>query len=77
MTDVLANLNKRIEALNRGLKNGRYTDETCEQFEAEIGKIQAIIASLKAVEPGNDPTPEESEPMTKQILESILFTLKS
>jgi HK97 family phage prohead protease len=72
--DILANLNKRIDALNKGLKNGKYTDETAEQFEAEIQKIQSIIKSLNITEPGN-PTPKIIEP--KQILESILFTLKN
>jgi HK97 family phage prohead protease len=75
--DILANLNKRLEALNRGLKNGKYTDETCEQFEAEIEKIQAIIKSLNI-----NPAPERSTqgivaPTTKQILETIINVFKS
>ena len=76
--DILANLNKRIEALNRGLKNGKYTDETCEQFEAEIEKIQAIIKSLNI-----NPAPEDTStqkvvaPTSKQILETIINSFKS
>jgi len=78
MADIMANLNKRMDALNRGLKNGKYTDETCEQFEAEIAKIQAIIGSLKVMpEPAPVVTPAIQEPDTKQILESILTILKS
>jgi len=75
--DILANLNKRIDALNKGLKNGKYTEETCEQFEAEILKIQSIISSLKIQEPGIVSTPLVIEPDTKQILETILLTLKN
>jgi hypothetical protein len=75
IADIMANLNKRLDALNRGLKNGKYTDETCEQFEAEIGKIQNIVNSLKVQEPGANPTLKAVEP--KQILESILSTLKN
>jgi uncharacterized protein len=76
--DVIANLNKRLEALNRGLKNGRYTDESCEAFEAEIMKIQSIIESLKVMpEPLVDSTQSDDMPTEKTILESILFTLKN
>jgi HK97 family phage prohead protease len=78
VTDVIANLNKRLEALNKGLKNGKYTDETCEQFEAEIGKIQNIIKSLEIKEPGTDPTLTVIEPTKiNKNLESILLTLKN
>jgi HK97 family phage prohead protease len=76
LTDVMANLNKRLEALSKGLKNGKYTDESCELFEAEICKIQAIIVSLKAVEPEQS-TQKVIEPTKKQILETILKTLKN
>jgi uncharacterized protein len=77
--DVLANLYKRLEALNKGLKNGRYTDETCESFEAEILKVQSIIESLKlSPEPLADSTQNEDEPTDqKKILESILLILKN
>jgi uncharacterized protein len=75
--DVLSNLNKRIEALNKGLKNGKYTDETAEQFEAELNKINSIIQSLKIAEPEVVSTQEVIEPInSKQILETILKTLK-
>jgi HK97 family phage prohead protease len=50
-TETLAELNKRLESLNKGLKNGKYSDETAEQFEAEIAKIQAIIKTLNIKEP--------------------------
>ena len=72
--DIMADLTRRLEALNRGLKNGKYTDETCEQFEAEICKIASIIQSLELKEPGISPTPE-TEPITH--MESILLTLKN
>jgi hypothetical protein len=78
--DILADLNKRLEALNRGLKAGKYTDESCEQFEAEIAKIQAIITSLKTMEPEIISTPDIVEPTQinrKQILETILNAYKN
>jgi len=75
--DVIANLSKRLESLNRGLKNGRYTDESCESFEAEILKIQSIIESLKiSSEPLVDNTQKDIVP-TENILQSILLTLKN
>lgn len=75
--DMLSELNKRIEALGKALKNGKYTDETCEQFEAEINKIQEIIKSLGTPEPVK-PTQEDQEPTVdnKTILETILKALK-
>jgi uncharacterized protein len=77
-SDIMANLQRRLEALNRGLKNNRYTDESCEQFEAEILKIQSIIESLKVTtEPLVDSTQAVPEPTTEQILKSILLTLKT
>jgi len=76
--DIMANLNKRLEALGRALRNGKYTDESAEQFESEIMKIQAIIGSLKVLpEPVIETTPTEQEPDRKAILESILTILKS
>jgi HK97 family phage prohead protease len=75
--DMLSELNKRIEALGKALKNGKYTDESCEQFEAEINKIQEIIKSLKEPEPVNT-TQDDQEPTVayKTILETILKALK-
>lgn len=76
--EIQTNLNKRLDALNNGLKNGRYTDETCEQFEAEILKIKAIIESLKiSEEPITAITPEIIKPTSEQILMVILKSLKS
>ena len=72
--DIMADLTKRLEALNRGLKNGKYTDETCEQFEAEICKIASIIQSLELKKPDVISTPE-TEPT--KYMESILLTLKN
>jgi HK97 family phage prohead protease len=75
--DILADLNKRIEALNKGLKNGKYSEETAEQFESELNKIQAIIKSLNITEPAGattiiiEPTLD-----SKIILETILKSLK-
>jgi len=76
--DILINLNNRLESLNRALKNNKYTEETCEQFEAEIQKIQTIIKSLDiTMEPDKKSTPEIIKPTKKQILEIILQTLKN
>jgi hypothetical protein len=78
MTDVLLNLNKRLSSLGNALKNGKYSDESCEQFESEIIKIQAIISSLKMIpEPVIETTHVTQEPNTKAILESILLILKN
>jgi uncharacterized protein len=75
--DAVALCLKRLDALNRGLKNGRYTDESCESFEAEILKIQSIIESLKAIdEPLVDSTQNGNMPIP-EILNSILKTLKN
>jgi uncharacterized protein len=73
--DILADLTKRIERLNKALKEGKYTDETCEQFEAEINKIQTIIKSLDVKEPVIA-TPE-TEPTAKIVLQTILNSLKN
>jgi uncharacterized protein len=77
--DVVANLNQRLDRLNKGLKNGRYTDESCEAFEAEILKIQSIIESLNIkAEPLVDSTQQDVMPIdNKQIFETILHTLKN
>jgi HK97 family phage prohead protease len=76
--DILAELNKRIESLNKALKNGKYSDETCEQFESELNKIQAIIKSLEIQEPVIT-TLKEEEPTIdyKHYLETILKTLSN
>lgn len=76
--DMLSELNKRIEALGKALKNGKYTDETCEQFEAEINKIQEIIKSLGEHEPVKA-TQKDQEPTVdnKTILETILKALRN
>jgi HK97 family phage prohead protease len=73
--EILANLNKRLESLNKGLKNGKYTDESYEQFEAEILKIQTIIKSLKITEPEIS-TPEIKEPTDIEILTLIHNSFK-
>lgn len=73
--DVIANLDKRLDSLNRGLKNGKYTDESCEQFENEIEKIKAIIKSLNietAPEPASTRDVVAPTITNKQILETIL-----
>jgi len=73
--DMVENLNKRLETLSKGLKNGKYTDDTCEQFEVEIMKIKAIIKSLNI-----EPAPEDNStqtiiaPTMQQILQTILKT---
>jgi len=77
--EVLANLTKRIDALNKALKNGKYTDESCESFESEIEKIKSIIKSLELKEPIVI-TPKNEEPAkidTKTVLTTILNELKN
>ena len=76
VVDIQANLTRRLDALNRGLKNGKYTDETCEQFEVEIEKIQAVIKSLGSIPAPVNTTQVVTTPTTQQILETILKTLK-
>lgn len=75
--DILSNLNKRLESLNRGLKNGRYTDESCEAFEAEILKIKSIIETLNIKEPVVETTHVTIEPSEGEILQTILKQLKT
>jgi HK97 family phage prohead protease len=73
--DVLIDLLKRIDKLNKALKDGKYTDETCESFESEIAKIQTIIKSLELKEPVNT-TPVKSEPTSETVLVTILKAIK-
>lgn len=68
--DMLAEINKRLDSLNRALKNGKYSDESQESFEAEIEKIKCIIKSLNIKEPGNT-TPIIVEPTAIEILTNI------
>ena len=77
-TEVLTSLVKRIDALNKALKNGKYTDETCESFESEIEKIKSIIKSLEIKEPEPSPPPK-SEPTIepKIVLQTILKSLRN
>lgn len=76
--DVLANLTKRLDALNRGLKNGKYTDETAEQFEAEIEKIQSIIKSLPVTTaPPDEGTQGDPAPVDADVLKQLLTILKT
>ncbi len=75
--EIISELNKRLEALNKALKNTKYTDESCEQFEAEIGKIQNIIKSLPVIEPDNSTQQIDEPTETKEILLTILNTLNT
>jgi HK97 family phage prohead protease len=77
--ETLAELTKRLESLNKALKNGKYTDESAEQFESEINKIQAIIKTLNIKEPVIT-TPDIVEPSKLDesiILKSILNSLRN
>jgi uncharacterized protein len=75
--EILSQLSERIEKLTKALRHGKYSDDTCEQFEAELSKIQSIIKSLPIKEPDNT-TLETGEPTTdKLILETILNAFKS
>lgn len=72
--DILSELNRRIEALNKALKNGKYLEESQEIFEAELNKIQSIIKSLNIHEPDNS-THSKNEPTkieAKEVLTTIL-----
>lgn len=77
--EILTSLNKRIDALAKALKNGKYTDESCESFESEIEKIKSIIKSLELKEPiiitptKNEPTKIEA----KEVLTGILNAFKN
>jgi HK97 family phage prohead protease len=75
--NLLAELTKRIEKLGKALKDGKYSEETCEQFEAELLKINEIIKSLEITEPVIA-TPDEAEPIVdyKLHLETILKIIK-
>lgn len=77
--EILASLLKRVDALNKALKNGKYTDESCESFESEIEKIKSIIKSLEIKEP-TQVTPVIIEPTkveTGIVLKTILNELKN
>ncbi len=75
--EIYSNLNKRLDALTNALKNGKYTEESHEQFEAEIEKIKTIIKSLKIVEPVT-PTHPVVEPIkSENVLSEILKSLKN
>jgi HK97 family phage prohead protease len=77
--ETLKELNKRLDTLNKALKNGKYTDESAEQFEAEINKIQAIIKTLDIKEP-TVVTPVNVEPSKLEyntVLKSILNSLRN
>jgi len=69
--DILLELTKRLDKLNKALKNDKYTDDSCEQFEAEINKIKSIIESLNIEEPEAS-TQIVIEPINGEVLKSIL-----
>lgn len=76
--DIVNELSRRLDALNRGLKNSKYTDETCEQFEAEIIKIKDIIQSLSIKEPVPETTHVIVKPtINGELLKGILNELKT
>jgi len=51
-------LNDRMDKLVKALRNGRYSDESAEQFEMELKQIQTIYNELSAKErPLSDSTP--------------------
>jgi len=76
--DIVNELSRRLDALNRGLKNSKYTDETCEQFEAEIIKIKDIIQSLSIKEPVPETTHVIVKPtINGELLKDILNELKT
>jgi len=52
---VVENINDRMNKLVKALRNGNYTDETCESFEIELKQIQTIYNEIiKGIEPSND-----------------------
>jgi len=58
----LKSINDRMDKLTKALKNGHYTDETCEQFEIELKQIQTIYNELiKGDQPGDEPTTHEPD----------------
>ena len=58
--NVLEWANDRMQKLVKALRNGKYTDETCEQFEIELKQIQGIYNELIA-EPAQSTPQEPSE----------------
>jgi len=77
VTDTLAELNRRIDLISKALKNGKYSDETAESFEAELSKIQNIIKSLEIKEPERSTLEVEPRIDSKIILTTILNSLKN
>jgi len=60
---VLDNLNERMDKLTKALRNGKYTDESAEQFEIELKQIQTIYNEL--IEAGAaKSTPDEPDDPT-------------
>ena len=47
---------RKIDAIQKALREGTYTDETMEIFEIQLKQIKAILAEFK---PGVQPTPPE------------------
>ena len=77
--DALTIINKRMDKLTRALRNGKYTDESFEQFEIELKQIQTIYNELiKGNEPPKGTHREPGEPTLsdEDVLSLIKETLK-
>ena len=78
IVDVLDQINTRMDKLTKALRNGKYSDETAEQFEIELKQIQTIYNEIiKGNEPGGD-DPTHRKPGDNPTLsdEEIINTLK-
>lgn len=74
--DLTKELTTRLDRLGKALKNGKYSDETCGSFEAEIEKIKSIIMSLEVKKPDNT-TSSIVEPTDNEVLTSIIHAFKN
>lgn len=69
---TLEDINDRMDKLTKALKQGEYTDETCEQFEIELKQIQTIYNELiKRDEPPQGTLHEPSDDTLAGELKSL------
>ena len=70
----LKSINDRMDKLTKALKAGKYTDETCEQFEIELKQIQTIYNEIIKGDQSPDGTTHEPDLST---LSDALKTLSN
>jgi HK97 family phage prohead protease len=69
--DVLSNINDRMDKLTKALRQGKYTDETCEQFEIELKQIQTIYNELIEKQPGETTVEPSTDTLTDEQIREI------